>query len=358
MGKTNMGSGPLIVGGCMLTPGGLPYFGGRYYFVDYVNGNDGNDGLAATQSDSDQRTGPMQTLLAAYNASGGGSTTDGKNDIICVIGGGGTGSTYTQRVAKDVTSTPVGFCWSKSNLHLWGLCPPQRQHQRARISCASTDITMTTLFYITGSNCFFGNLAFFIGHAGDVDQIAVYNNAIGNYFYNCSIQGGVHATCGARAGIASLKLAGAENTFQGCTIGNTTIQKSAASGVVTVVNGTASALTTTRTKFFDCDFETAITTGGTGHTFIKVGSYGIDRFMEFQDCRFLAPTNGAGQVMLQVFSLHATQNGSCYMPHSWFDQAQCTTWSTADTGLIKAPANYNGTNTTKSAGVMVAVLAP
>ena len=109
-----------IIGGI----GGIPLTG-TWYFVDPLNGSDGNDGLAPSSA--------LQTLYQAHNY-----MTAGKNDVAYLIGNGGTTATARLSLALaqsiDPTVTAGTLVWSKNACHLIGEAAPTMVAQRARIA--------------------------------------------------------------------------------------------------------------------------------------------------------------------------------------------------------------------------------
>src|ERR1017187_6800547 len=112
MGTTNFPGGVTsfgvpVLGGIM----GIP-FTGTYWFVDPVNGLDGNQGTSPSQA--------LQSLYRAVSLAG-----NGTNDVIVLIGNGL--STGTARLslaaaqAVDSTATSGVLKWNKNALHLIGI---------------------------------------------------------------------------------------------------------------------------------------------------------------------------------------------------------------------------------------------
>ncbi len=242
--------------------GGMPLLGSipfgknaRYYFVDPVNGSDGNDGITPGSA--------LAGLAAAYA-----KTVAGQQDTIFYIGG-----TSGMNLSETLT-------WAKDYTHLVGICAPTMVAQRARIFQLSTFTGASPLLDITGSGCIFKNFYIFQGVDDNTSLINVQVTGGRNYFENVHFAGGGHATQAVDGG-ASLKLNGAEeNTFINCTIGVDTI--SAGTGMVGILfDGEAH-----RNIFKNC--QVTLYAGHTGAAFVEVADgMGIDRYTIFDNCLFL-----------------------------------------------------------------------
>ena len=124
---------------------------GNVYYLDPVNGLDGNTGLLPTSA--------VQTLAAGYAL-----LTSGNNDVLVLIGNG----------ASSGSARITTFTWAKSACHLIGVCAPSMTSQRARIANPTTSgITITANFFtVSGSGCLFQNLSFFVGAGAGQTGIA------------------------------------------------------------------------------------------------------------------------------------------------------------------------------------------
>ena len=188
MGWTNFPHGITSMGVPVLGNGF--FSGGTHYFVDPANGSDSNDGLTWSTA--------KDTLTAAYNL-----CTTGKNDVVYLIGDGGT--TGTARITES-----GGLTWSKNATHLIGITAPSKQFQRARISHSSTSgVGVTPLMTFSGTGCFISNVSFFQGYSTDEDQTAVLISGDRNCFNNVHFGGGGHLTPAARAATNSVTITAA-----------------------------------------------------------------------------------------------------------------------------------------------------
>jgi len=318
MGFTNFPHGITSMGVPVLGNGF--FSGGTHYFVDPANGSDSNDGLTWSTAKS--------TLTAAYNL-----CTTGKNDVVYLIGDGGT--TATARITAS-----GGLTWSKNATHLIGITAPSKQFQRARIShSSSAGVGVTPLLTISGSGCYFSNLSIFQGYSTDEDQTAVLITGSRNCFQGVHFGGGGHLTPAARANTNSLTLtAASENAFVDCAFGLTSILSSAANASLVV---TASNLC--RDNFFDgCSF-VKWTDDATG-VHLNVGTACLLGFLYFRNCMFLnnVGTSG-GTAMTAALTVSSTCGGDVILYNPMFVGAtDITAADSARTHVIGFGSNPSG----------------
>ena len=200
---------------------------GNVFYCDYANGSDTGNGSASK---------PFKTLAQAYN-----STVSGKNDVVVIVGDGGTAA--SQRLT-------AAFTWSNSATHLIGICSPSLYSQRARIAPTTTGAAFTPLMTISGNGCIFANIQFWHGFAtGTTSQIDLSITGSRNVFKNCHVAGMGDDESAQSAGSRSVKLAtGGENLFEDCVIGVDTITRTVANASGEVARGT------TRNVFRRCQF--------------------------------------------------------------------------------------------------------
>jgi hypothetical protein len=201
---------------------GIP-FTGKYFFVDPEHGSDGNSGLS-----------PKKALKTLYKAHA--LCTAGNNDVVYLIGNGGT--TATARLSKanavlvDPTATTGTLTWSKNATHLIGITAPT-VNGRARIAPTTTE-TITTfgsgsMIVVSAAGCLFSNISAYQGFAtGGASEICWEDSGGRNSYINCTIQGMGDAGSAATATGRSLKISAAngECTFRGCEIGLDTVIRS------------------------------------------------------------------------------------------------------------------------------------
>lgn len=310
------------------TPGLVGMSGAKVYFVDPTSGI-GSDGYEGT---ADR---PMLTLEAAYD-----KLVSGRGDTIVLKGGpDSSGSTsMTVRLA-------AAFTWAKHNCRLIGLSSPTRVGQRSRITGPAAGGTFSPVFTVSGSGNEFLNFAVFDDYT--VDPVAVKVTGQRNYFGNVNMQGMGAATGADDAAGASLWIAaGAENTFEKCTIGLDTIPRSTTNGEILL---TAAA---TRNVFHDCDIVSY--SDNAGHLFVKAANSGdLDRYTLFNDCRFHnAPTGiASGTTMTQAMNVHASAGGYIWVT-GMSSLLGATDWAAADNGNVFVDRAVSAAGT---AGLAIAV---
>jgi hypothetical protein len=282
-----------VVGGI----GGIPLTG-TWYFCDYANGSDGNDGLSPET--------PLKTISRAHTLA-----TAGNNDVVVIIGDGST--TATQRLEETLT-------WSKNATHLIGITAPVWEAQRARISTLTTaTVNINPLMTVSASGCIFSNFSFFqgVGQSATDEQLI---NITGsrNYFGNVQF-GGIGAAAGAaRDGSYVIQLSGGgENTFEHCSIGLETIQRSAANASVRVRSGAQ------RNTFVDCMFPMAASDTDPIWVDVNASNALNGSTLNFRRCFFRNLMNiSSAATPAAVATIHASANGTVY-----FDQ--CSAFATA-----------------------------
>lgn len=302
------------MGGLTNFPGGLSSFGipvlgganvpftGTYFFVDPVNGSDGNTGLSPSRA--------FQTLYKAHA-----SMTSGNNDVCYLIGNGAaTGSARLSLAAAllvDSSVTAGTLVWSKSACHLIGICAPTAVAQRARIAPPIGVYTAATFgsgnfVTVSGSGCYFANFSVFNGFStGGINQIAWTDNGSRNAYENVNLGGMGDAASAADAGSRSLKIGSAgsgENTFAGCTIGLDTVTRSAANASLELAGGTP------RNKFIGCVFPFQ-TSSATVLGILGTGAACIDRQQIFKDCTFINNIKSTSTQMTVLASLTSASPG-------------------------------------------------
>jgi hypothetical protein len=177
--------------------------GGKIFYVDSVNGADGNSGRD-----------PDAALLTVEAAKA--VMTTNKNDIMVLIG---RATAYELAAVVD---------WSLSYSHIVGASPPLTIGQRVRITCTTTT-DLGEMWTVSGNGNSFHNIQFFNGSDASQTTGAVYMTGDRNYFENCYIVGIASTNPAAAAGSYDLSLSGAaEFEFNNCTIGGETIARGAA----------------------------------------------------------------------------------------------------------------------------------
>ena len=287
--------------------GGIP-FTGTYFFVDPVNGADGNSGTDPTL--------PLATLYAAHR-----KMTAGKNDVCVLIGNGATSGTarlslalaQADAIAGGTTVSAGSLVWSKNACHLIGVAAPSMD-TRARISNVTTE-TQTNfgaaapLVSVTAQGCYFANFSVFEGFAtGGANEIAWLDSGGRNSYNNVIIQGGGDTDAAALTTFRSLKITGSvgENVFRNCKIGLDTLARGNVASVEMEIAGGSP-----RNAFYDCKIVTYAKNAGA--SWLAIGGSGIDREVLFSNCTFfnpVLPATGANATQMTVgFVVDAAAGG-------------------------------------------------
>ena len=303
MALTNFPNGITSFGVPVLGSIGGSTFTGNYFFVDPVNGADGNEGSVEL---------PLKTLYRALQL-----CTAGNNDVVVLIGDGTSAGSARLSVALaqsiDSTATTGTLTWNKDATHLVGICSPTRVGQRARIAPPTgtyTAATFNSLAFInvTASGCYFANLSVFCGFSTGIDgMIAWTDSGSRNSYSNVNIQGMADAASAAGADSRTLKLTGGgERTFSNCVFGTSTVSRGAANATIEFASGTA------RNSFFGCtlDFQTSAATPLGIKT---AAAASMDRYQLFQDCTFINNVGSTSTQMDGLSTLAASSGGQIVM---------------------------------------------
>ena len=239
---------PMVGGGGFLaTPGSA-------YFVDSVNGNNGNTGKSMTKA--------VETVEKAYSL-----TKSGNNDVIYIVG---NGTAYP--LAAAVT-------WSNTFTHMIGLTAPIPYGNRARITMGAA---MTSILTVSGQGNIFSN--FQIQHENStgtsVDNTIVSSNR--NYFWNVGFAGPLHATVGAAAYNELTLASGAQdNMFERCTFGQWTTVAASTTGYEIEFKGNNSM-----SYFKDCRIFTYASSSSHVLVAAAVNLGGEAALVTFDGCQF------------------------------------------------------------------------
>jgi hypothetical protein len=286
-----------VIGGI----GGIP-FSGNWYFVDPVNGADGNDGSADY---------PLATLYAAINRA-----VSGNNDVIVLMSNGSsTGSARLSTALAqtiDPTATTGTLNWNKNATHLIGMGAPTRVGQRARIAPPTGTYTATTFnantfINVTGAGCLFANIDIFVGFStGSASMVGVLEAGGRNAYQNVNIQGMGDAASAGGSAARTLKITSSENTFTDCVLGLDTVARSAANATVELASGTA------RNSFIGCTFPFQ-TSAATPLGVLASAASAIDRWQLFQQCTFINNIKSTSTQMSALATLPASAGGLLLM---------------------------------------------
>lgn len=287
------------------TIGGLP-FTGNYYFVDPINGADGNEGTTEL---------PLKTLYGALA-----KCTAGNNDVVVLVGDGtAAGSArLSTALAQEINSSATAgtLNWNKDATHLIGVAAPTNVAQRARIAPPTGTYTAATFnsdafINVTASGCYFANLSVFCGFStGSASMIAWTDSGGRNAYSNVNIYGMADAASAGGANARSLKLnGGGEHTFINCTLGGDTVARGAANATVELAGGTA------RNSFIDCVFPFQCSAGTP--IGLKVGAAaGMDRYALFKGCSFINNVGSTSTTMSALATLAASAGGQVVIQNS------------------------------------------
>jgi len=309
MGLTNFPNGITSFGVPVLSGiAGIPFTGKRI-FCDPANGLDGRTGGSPARA--------VKTLPRALELA-----TAGKNDVIVLIGDGGT--TATARLEETLV-------WSKNATHLVGVAAPSMVAQRARISTATGATTnVNPLVQVTAHGCAFINFSLFqgVGQASTDEQLWS-EEGQRNYYGNVAFGGMGSANGAGRAGSYTMRLyGGSENLFERCYFGVDTRDRTAANANVRLRKN-ASDVASTRNMWIDCVF--AMRATQTTPLFVDANEVGcIDRFAWFKNCLF---TNFGTSAAAAVVAHNASQGGYVIMDNC--TAVGASDWTASDTSTVK-----------------------
>ena len=271
----------------------------KVFFVDPINGRDGNRGNNLNH--------PLQTLEKAHSL-----CTAGNNDIVYLLSNGATNGSARQDEA---------LTWSKDATHLVGLCAPSG-NPRSRIA-ATSGVEFTPMVNWSADACVLENVSMFQGYDDASAQNCMAMTGQRNYIANTRISGMGHATAGDQAGSRSLTLSGdGENIFENCIIGLDTVARSTTNAEIELLSAS------NRNQFKNCKIESYA--DNAGHLFLKVGSGGMDRYCDFRDCLF---DNVGTTAMTAALEMNASAGGFVNIFNSYCTGA--TDWTAADSTLVR-----------------------
>ena len=279
------------------------------YIVDPINGSDSNLGTTFQK--------PLLTVAAAYAL-----CTTNQNDVVLLVGG-------------PTANTPAAAIdWAKDYTHLIGLSADlPGVGQRCRI-VGSAAVDSAYVVDFQGDGCIVKNIQFYQGNDAAADSGAAKISGDRNHFVNCFFAGMGHATAAGRSGSYSLKLTGAENAFERCTIGLATQCRTAANTELWLTGEC------NRNQFRDCDIVSWSVTAG--KFLVKLDASAVPYTLTFRDCIFsnLNSNNGAsGTVLTDAISDAATPMHHIYL-HNCLGEG-FTGWADTATYIFSANAAPN-----------------
>ncbi len=298
---------------------------GNIYFVAPGTGNDLNSGT------SDQ---PLKTLARALALA-----TAGQNDIIYLLAQSNTAAATT-----DYQNTTL--LWNKDLVHLIGVNGSPMLGQRSRVALDAAYATASNLITVSANGCLFANIEFFAGVASVLPTGCMKVTGQRNHFVNCQISGMGNSANDIAAAYSLWLAAGAENVFDGCYIGLDTVTLGAAANSQILCT-----LAATRNLFRSCIFAT-YTNHATNNNFLRAPTSSLDRWLQFDNCRFINPVDASSTLLTQAFIVASDAGGSVLLTGADTGVVGATDWNSTDSGTVVA---VNGTVTAATFGLGVDV---
>jgi hypothetical protein len=309
MPLTNYPNGLSSFGIPVLGGAGIPFTSknSKYFFVDPVNGLDGNTGLNPGKA--------LKTLYKAISL-----CTSGNNDVVYLIGNGAASGTARLSLALaqsvDPSATSGTLVWNKNATHLIGITAPTQVGQRARIAPPTGTYTQATFgsgnfVTVSGAGCMFANVSLFHGFStGGNSQICWTDTGGRNYYFNMDMGGAGDAASAQSTSSRSLLISGqGENTFVNCKFGLDTVTRTVANATLEFAAGTA------RNKFQGCVFPFQ-TSASTPLGIITAAAASMDRWQWFEDCAFINNVQSTSTTMAGLSTLAASSGGLILMRSS------------------------------------------
>lgn len=326
---TTVADGLYQFGGMPVTGGIPPLFGkdAKAFFVDPVNGSDGNPGDA-----------PQRAFASLYRAHY--MMTAGRNDVCFLLGNGATSGTARLSLANAIAAqgpseTPATsgeLVWSKDACHLIGIAAPG-MNSRARIATPTGTYTAATfgsnnMMTVSADGCYIANISLTQSFStGNAAEITLTVSGERNVFSNVFSSGGLSAAAYGGAASRALLLTAGENDFYGCEIGADTVTRSAANANLGITTAAA------RNKFTKCVF--SMYTSSATSVFVLVGVGGVDRWTLFDDCMFINAMDSGSTAITGAFSLAASAGGSMVVKNSGLVGDGAANWGIDATSLAQ-----------------------
>ena len=265
-----------------------------------------------------------------------------KNGVVYLVSESNSAGSTTIRIT-EATQT-----WSKDGTHIVGVASGGMFGSRARISGTANAANVSPLLDWSADNGSMKNIHLFYGEADAGDLGAFQVSGERNYFYNCHFAGIGDALQDA-TGAYSLQVTGSENLFEKCIIGLDTVGRGSAVNSELRLPASSSA---TRNIFRDCIFLTYADVAG--HQFVWADTNAIDRFILFDNCKFInSAIHSGGATMTEAMHLPAQMGGSVILNNCSLFGA--TEWEAGDTGevLVVGPVGAAGSTGTDGSGVSI-----
>ena len=298
--------------GMPVLPSGLFGYNSVAWFVDPLNGADGNDGQSPSTA--------FQTLYRAQYAAG-----EGRNDVVYLIGSmtAASSTAGTARLslenavaasafAPTGTATPTNgtLTWAKKGVHLIGVCGGSNS-PRARLAPPTGTYTQATFnsgnfVVVSATGCLFANIEVYNGFStGGTNQIAWTDTGGRNQYVSCAFLGMNDSASASDAGSRSLKVGSAgsgENRFIECIIGGDTTTRSAANASLELAGGTP------RNTFLRCTFPFESSSASV-LGILGTGAACVDRWNQFDQCSFYNDTKSTSTTMTALASFTSASPG-------------------------------------------------
>lgn len=283
----------------------------------------------STQDGSEDH--PYTDIVTAYS-----TTRTGKNDIVFLVGNGGTGASVR-------LSTTLSL--DRNAAHIFGLAAPSN-NTRARITPLSGVTAFASLVSVTGTGSMFSNFSLFNDNA-IASQITWTDAGGRNSYQGINFGGMADATSAADAGSRIVKLgatsgASGENLFVDCTFGLDTIARSAANASIEFTTGSK------RNVFINAKF-VARCTAATPIMLKSSGTNPLETYQLFENPVFInQQANGSGTTMTGVATLAAAGNGNVILRNP--SRFNITDWGTDATSLAQIYVDGAATGATDDIG--------
>lgn len=301
---------------------------GNFWFVN-PNVNYGSD----TTGDGSLAN-PFASLGAALAAA-----TAGQNDVIFLCAASNTASQTTDYQTSTLN-------WNKNLVHLIGLNSGPAIGQRSRIALKSDYATASNLFTMSASGCVVANTEMFEGVSSALPTGCLKVTGQHNRFANCQISGMGNAANDI-AGAYSLFLSGAqENVFEDCYIGLDTITLGAAANSQILCGSQATRNIIRKSRVV------TYTNHATNNNFLRCPTGSLDRWLEFEDTRFINPIDASSTNLTQAAIIASDAGGSVLLTGAKTGFVGATDWNSTDSGNVRA---INGTVTNSTFGLGIAV---
>ena len=272
----------------------------KKWFVDPVNGSDGNEGKSITNA--------KKTFAAGYA-----KCTENKNEVLYIVGG-----------ASALASTAI-LALSKDYTHIIGLTAPLASGGRVRFTNTITTAT-TGEFTSDTVGCIYQNLHFQWGDSATATSVIGFKlSGERNHFKNVEFEGPIDATVAGGTANRPLQITSCQdNVFEKCTFGQRTIANTATDALVCQIGFTGSNVSNNR--FIDCDIisynvSTAVCMVHFAHEAMPDSGYTL-----FKNCRFISLS--ASNNMADVFEFATNAHGKVILDSCALIGTGMTVWTT------------------------------